>query len=812
MIQLRAWMTFVLAIAICASPAIVAAQQQRGILTGTVIDSLGGRVAGAAVTLVGEQPKAGETRSNTEGVYTFQNLAPGRYQVIVTASGFEAVTSDPVFVGAGERATADVRLRVGAIEQAVLVTASATEISQAQSGAPVTVIDEQTLEALNKTELSETLRLVPGSHVVPTGGRGGTTAMFIRGGNANFNKVLVDGIPVNDIGGAFDLGQMATGGVERVEVLRQTNSVMYGSDALAGVINITTKRGRTRVPEIEYSIDGGNLDTFATTFSVGGVARRFDYFSSYSRFDTNNDVPNNAYENGTYAGRFGAAIAGNTDLSVSIRRIDSEYESSNAILNYGIADDASQDKEQAYFTASARTQWTNRWQSAIRFGWTDERLVYVNPTPTGEPFDPFGFGPNYLGNTVTIRGADGRSVTGRAILDFGGEYPSIFATRTDRRLISGDTTFQLHEMFAVSAGARFEQERGYEDKDLDGEPDLEPTATRNNGGVFVEGRGSFRNRHYINAGLGYERNEVFGSEVTPRLSIASYLRLPSAAAVGDTKITLNAGTGIKAPSVFQSNNSLFTLLQGTSLASGVSPVGPERSKSFDIGVEQGFLNGNARLRLAYFHNTFDDLLEFLGRQQLALAGVPADVAAAAQFAYFNAASYRANGLETSGEVAFRDILRFGASYTYLDAEVTEGLSASVSINPAFPDLEIGQFSPLVGERPFRRPTHSGTLFVSYANGPAQVALSAFFSGRRDDSTFLSDGFFGTSMLLPNQDLAPGYQKIDLSAAYQVHRRLRGYVVIENLFDQEYQPSFGFPGLPLTARAGVRVSFGGAPRP
>jgi len=820
MIQLRGWMTSVLAIAICVLPAIAAAQQQRGtaaqqqgILTGAVVDSLGGRVAGAAVTLIGEQPKAGETRTNAEGVYTFQNLAPGRYQVVVTASGFEAVTSDPVFVGAGERATADIRLRVGAIEQAVLVTASATEISQAQSGAPVTVIDEQTLEALNKTELSETLRLVPGSHVVPTGGRGGLTNMFIRGGNANFNKVLVDGIPVNDIGGAFDFGQMATGGVERIEVLRQTNSVIYGSDALAGVINITTKRGRTRVPEVEYSIDGGNLDTFATTFSVGGVARRFDYFSSYSRFDTNNDVPNNAYENGTYAGRFGAAIAGNTDLSVSIRRIDSEYESSNAILNFGIADDASQDKEQAYVTASARTQWTNRWQSAIRFGWTDERLVYVNPAPTGEPFDPFGFGPNYLGNTVTLRGADGRSVTGRAILDFGGRYPSIFATRTDRRLIAGDTTFQLHEMFAVSAGARFEQERGYADQDLNGEPDPEPTATRNNGGFFVEGRGSFLSRHYINAGLGYERNEVFESAWTPRLSVASYLRLPSASAVGETKITLNAGTGIKAPSVFQSNNSLLALLQGTPLASNVSPVGPERSKSFDIGVEQGFLNGNARVRVAYFHNTFDDLLEFLGRQQLILAGVPADVAAATQFgAYFNAASYRADGIETSGEVAVRDMLRFGASYTYLDAEVTEALSASASINPAFPGIEIGQFSPLVGERPFRRPTHSGTLFVSYMNGPAQVALSAFFSGRRDDSTFLSDGFFDTSMLLPNQDLAPGYQKVDLSAAYQVHRRLRGYLVIENLFDQEYQPSFGFPGLPLTARAGVRVTFGGAPRP
>jgi iron complex outermembrane receptor protein/vitamin B12 transporter len=143
--------------------------------------------------------------------------------------------------------------------------------------------------------------------------------------------------------------------------------------------------------------------------------------------------------------------------------------------------------------------------------------------------------------------------------------------------------------------------------------------------------------------------------------------------------------------------------------------------------------------------------------------------------------------------------------------VTEAFSATAAENPAFPGIEIGQFSALVGERPFRRPAHSGTLFVSYMRGPAQVALSAFFSGKRDDSTFMSDGFFGTSMLLPNQDLAPGYQKFDLSAAYQAHRRLRGYLVIENLFNQDYQPSFGFPGLPITARAGVRVTFGGDAR-
>ena len=162
------------------------------------------------------------------------------------------------------------------------------------------------------------------------------------------------------------------------------------------------------------------------------------------------------------------------------------------------------------------------------------------------------------------------------------------------------------------------------------------------------------------------------------------------------------------------------------------------------------------------------------------------------------------------EAAVARDFRLMASYTRLDAEVTEAFSASTSFNPAFPGIAIGAFSPLVGQRPFRRPPNSGTVMVMYAPGRAQVALSAYFAGKRDDSTFLSDQNFGNSMLLPNRDLDAAYQKVDLSGAYQLHPRLRTYASIENLFDKEYEASFGFPALPLTARIGFKVSFGGDP--
>ncbi|HLG57157.1 MAG TPA: TonB-dependent receptor [Vicinamibacterales bacterium] len=787
---------------LCGFPSASAAQGQ-ATLTGQVVDALGARVAGAKVALLRDGAQVTEVASGSDGTFTFQNVTPGRYQVIARAEGFEPKTSEPVYVGPGARPSVEVVLEIGPLQQDVLVTAAAGEILQSQSGAPVTVIDSSTLDALNKPDLLEALRLVPGAQIVQVGQRGGGTSLFLRGGNSNFTKVLIDGIPANDIGGGFDFSQLDTAGVDRIEVLRQTNSVIYGSDALTGVVNITTRRGTSRLPELEYAIDGGNLSTFRNSLAFGGAVRRFDYFSQYAYFTTDNHTPNSGYRRGTYAGRFGVALGAGTNLSGTLRRIDGTFGSASGFNLYQVADDSTQDSGLTYVSVTADSQISNRWQSTIRFGSADQTSEYLNPAPTGQPFDPFGFGANYLGHTVTLTGANGTSVTGQAILDFGGAYPQTFYSRTTRRALFGQTTFQVIPELAISGGARYDREEGF------GERDAEPDATRSNGGAFVEARAALANRAYLSGGIGVEHNAAFGTAYTPRLSMAVYLRNPSAKPVGDTKVTLNVGEGIKAPSVYQDQNALFSLVQGTPGAAGVSPIGPERSRGFDVALEQGFAAGRFRTRLGYFNNDFENLLEFLSKSALTLAGVPADVAAATAFgAYINSQSYHAQGVELSADGVLGRVVRIGASYTYLDAEVTQAFSASAASNASFPGVAIGAFSPLVGERPFRRPANSGTLFISYADGPASVALAAYFAGKRDDSTFLSDGFFGNSLLLPNQDLDPAYQKIDLSASYRVHPRLRIYTSIENLLDKDYAAAYGFPALPFTIRAGLSVNFGG----
>jgi vitamin B12 transporter len=772
---------------------------------GTIADPLGGAVASATVTLLREGTVVTETQTGTQGEFAFVALPEGRYRLHARADGFQVRLTDPTFLGAGARLTVQVSLPLGPLESDVTVSAAATELLPSQIGAPVTVFDAGTLEAIGKPDVLEALRLVPGNSLVQTGGRGGVTSTFVRGGNSNFTKVVIDGVPINDIGGSVDLAALAMTGIDRIDVLRVANSVIPGTDALAGVINLTTRRGDTRQPEASLSLDGGNFATDREAVSVGGVVQRLDYFSEFSHLGTANDLPNNDYRLKTYAGRFGYAVGHNTELSATVRWIDKYYESPNSMSFYGVPDDAWQTGRLHIIGFGGQTQITDKWIASARVGLSDQRTHFVNPTLSGA--DVLGVG---VGDTVTIRGANGYSVTGRGVLDFG---PYDSRNRSARQGLYAQTTYTIAPSISLSGGGDYEREQAFIN------PDADPTTTRNNGTAWVEGHAALADRVTATGGIGYAHIEGFANRYSPRVSLAVYLRKPESNGTwNDTRLVFNAGKGIKASSVTAVNKSLYNLLvktpAGAALASraGIGPIGPERGRNLDIGVEQGMLAGRVRVRASYFHNEFFDLIEFVSQNLLPSFGIAPDVAAAvAPGAYVNSQSYTAQGLELSADARFGR-LRVAGSYTSLDAEVTKSLSSSVApqFNPRFPDIPIGGFTALVGQRPFRRPANTGTLLVSYSQGPADITLTGYFAGKADDSTFMlgSDSNFGNSLLLPNTDLNFGYQKIDVSGAYHVHRRVKLYATIENLLDQHYEPAFGFPALPINVRAGVTLTVGG----
>ena len=774
-------------------------------LHATIVDQLGGPVSAATVTLTRNGERVAAVTSDARGGVVFEGLTEGRYQVDVTAAGFQPQRSDAVFVGAGARAAVQVALRVGTLEQHVVVTATAGEVPQSQVGASVTVLDASLLAALGNTDLLEPLRAVPGVEVVQTGARGGTTSLFVRGGASNFNKVLIDGVPATDIGGAFDFSDLVATGVERIEVLRGSNSVRYGSDALTGVINVTTRRGASRVPEATLSLDGGNLGTSRGEASLGGGIARFDYFGAFSHLQTDNLVANNAYRNNTFASRAGVILGASTSVSGTVRYIDSSYGSPNATAYFGISDDSSQTRTATYTTIAADSQLSSRWTSSVRFSVADRTFHYINPSPTGLRSDPSAFA-NYLGDVTTITGGNGYSVTGRAILDYGGgTYPSTFDSTVTRRLLYGETIFRVAPALDLTGGLRVENEHGTSGA-------VSKTA-RTNAGVFVEARAQVRGHLYVNGGLGFDDNDIFGRAWTPRVSVAAYLRQPSANdAFGDTKVTFNAGKGIKEPSLDQELSSLFALVPAaTATTLALEPIGPERSRNVDVGVEQGLAGGRGRVRFAYFDNAFDNLIEYVNKGVLPQLGVPPAAAAAASFgAYLNSQSNTSRGVELSGEARIGPI-RALASYMHLDAEVPRSFRSGAltpAVNPAFPTIKSGQYGPLVGNRPFRRPANSGSVVVSYAARKTLVSLAGYFVGAQDDSTLLTDPFFGYSMLLPNQDMDPAYQKFDVHGSYQVHPRLRAFVVLENAFDAKFAAVAGFPALPRAVRVGLTVRVGG----
>jgi vitamin B12 transporter len=781
------------------------------VINGTVVDPLGGGIAGASVTLLRDGEVIKQTRTGAQGEFTFDALPEARYRLQASADGFQVRLTDPAFLGAGARSTVHISLPLGPLESDVTVSAAATELLPSQIGAPVTVIDARTLEAIGKTDVLDALRLVPGTSLVQTGGRGGVTSSFIRGGNSNFTKLVIDGVPANDIGGSVNIAEFAATGVDRIDVVRVANSVIPGTDALAGIVSVTTRRGETRTPEASLTIDGGNLATDHEAVSIGGVVQRFDYFSEFSHFGTANDLPNNDYRNKTYAGRFGYALGHHTELSASGRWIDTRYESPNGLSLYGTPDDAYATNRLHLIGFGSQTQISDRWTASVRVGLSDQRAHSVNPTISGEVRSGVGFG-----STVTLTGANGYSVTGRGAVDFG-----LYDTqnRSARQGVYAQTTYRVTGNVSVSGGGDYEREQAFTD------PNASPTTTRNNGTAWVEGRASLIDRVNVTGGIGYAHIEGFADRYSPRVSLALYLRKPAAAAAAgadafwnDTRVTVNAGKGVKAANVTAVSRSLYTLLlqtpAGTALASsaGIGPIGPERGRNADVGLEQGMWGGRARARVSYFNNEFFDLVEFVSKNLLPQFGIAPDVAAAVgSGAYVNSQSFKAQGIELSADAQVGRV-RVAGSYTYLDAKVTKSLSSSVTpqFNPLFPGIPIGGFTALVGQRPFRRPANTGNLLIAYTQGKADIALTGYFAGKADDSTFMvgSDLNFGNTMLLPNHNLNFGYQKMDLAGSYRLHPRVKWYATIENLLNQHYEPAFGFPALPINIRTGVTLTVGG----
>ena len=225
-----------------------------------VIDPHADAVAGAQVSLFpiqGNTPLEVLTTSG-EGIATLNGLSPGRYRVRVLAPGFAPQIAE---TDVPQSDLFTVQLAVAGASEIVVVTATRTPLPEQESGASVSTLESAQLQLMQPVATSDAIRFLPGAVVNTVGQRGAQSSLFVRGGDSRYNKVLIDGVPVNDPGGIFDFGTVPLAGAERVEFVRGAQSTLYGSDAMTSLVHLFTLKGSSESHELRFGADGGYFST-----------------------------------------------------------------------------------------------------------------------------------------------------------------------------------------------------------------------------------------------------------------------------------------------------------------------------------------------------------------------------------------------------------------------------------------------------------------------------------------------------------------------------------------------------------------------
>jgi outer membrane cobalamin receptor len=220
-----------------------------GVLLGTVRTSDGAALRGVGVELRGPGTPLHLT-TGLDGSFRAGPLAAGEYEATVDAPGLEPRGTSRAEVGTGET-TLELVLAPAPVREHVVISATRGEATLSTLGVASDVLDRERIDERAAPELLSLLQEVPGVATSRAGGTGLQGSAFIRGGESRYARVLVDGVPVNQPGGAFDFGTALPFELERVEVVRGAASSLYGSDALAGVVSLTTRRARSGESALE---------------------------------------------------------------------------------------------------------------------------------------------------------------------------------------------------------------------------------------------------------------------------------------------------------------------------------------------------------------------------------------------------------------------------------------------------------------------------------------------------------------------------------------------------------------------------------
>ena len=784
------------------------------IVRGTVTDPLGEVVVGARVQLVQGTEVVAFARSGPDGSFEIRSTAKGRFRLLTSAATFTPAVSGDFFGKVTDVVPMNAVVEIASVTEAVTVTATGIPTPLQQASSPVSLVPASDLAT--RLGVTDELRQSPGVEFVQQGQLGGVTSLFVRGGNSTANKVLIDGITAEDVGGTFDFGTVAATAVGGAEVYRGPDSVLYGSDASASVVSLNTPRGESTRPVLIYKGSGGNFTTYRDQGEVSGTRQRLDYYAAFGRLDSNNALPLDKYHSATSATNIGYKLFGGVQARFTLRNAVSATGLPGAHDFYGISNDGKQGDQDLYSGLSLESRSDDdRLHLLARYGITRKREQEAQYGNVGTPISVDGF-TEYFGSPVTIHGANGYTATGQA---------AFFSPNDDSSSNRDELYFQADYGFAkyISAliGFRYENERG---RFNDAEFFENEKIQRTNYEYTLQFQGDIKNRLFYSAGGAIEKNHLYGVAGTPRVGLAYVPVRESNRWFRGTKIRANAATGVQEPTLALEFASLYNELITNGDAAdvplyNVQKPGAERSRSYDFGVDQNILGERLIFKAGYFHNQFNHQLEGVDYNGLqTYFGIPAPIADSIYEAYLNSLAFRAQGIETEVQWQAMSHLFVRGGYTYLDSVVTQSFATDAlaardgvpTENPNVPGVAIGAESPLVGARPFRRAPHTGFFAVQYTDSHFAAAIKGSLASRSDDSTFLDglDTSGGDTLLLPNRDLDFGYAKLDANLSFTATHHLTLYTQMDNLLSEQRIGPIGYPSLPFTVQGGIKYRFGG----
>jgi iron complex outermembrane receptor protein/vitamin B12 transporter len=787
---------------------------------GVVADASGAKISGAKVVLLRNGRPVTAGVSGADGSFQITTGDQGRFYLVISATGFRQLETPNFYAGQFDNVEQNLVLEPSWVRESIVVTANGTPTPEPQTGAAISVLGPSDLAG--RTDMVSSLRLMPGTSVIQTGQLGAQASLFIRGGDSDANKVLLDGVSAGDLGGRFDFGPLATTAIERTEVYRGPDSSLYGADAESGVVSLTTPHGTTSFPSFLFHGDTGNFLTSNEDLEVAGAHNKFDYLGEFSWLQTNNNLPLDEFHVATAGANLGWQPNGSTQIRGTLHYGVDATGVPGPWRFYQVANNATQKDQDLLISASIENQTTASFHNAVRYGATRKREQYHLWSQNGSGlFDQFG---DSFGNPVTITGANGYSVSGPVLLDFGGTYPqeTQLVSNRDQLVYQGDYTVTPH--LAAQIGFQFEDERGSEPGSTFYAP-----VERTNYDYRAAVHGDFKTRFFYTLGGDLERYSLFGTQTTPRAGVSFYAMKPHKGIFSGTRILFNYGDAVREPSLTDQFYSLYSFLesnggQSTVQQLGIKPLSAPTARTYEGGVEQAFLSQRLIFRASFFHNEFGRQIEYVGLDlipELLPNLTPTEQNQLAQFLQANGAyeqslnteAYRALGVEATVEGGIGRSIFLRGGYTYLDAVIQRSFTNSdvalLGPLPTYNGIPIGSDSPLQGARPFRRPPHTGFFSATYSPKKLTILFTSAFVSRSDDSDFLGgyDVNGGNSLLLPNRNLDPGFAKLDIGASYQLLTWLGVYGQAENLTDNQRIAPIGFVSLPATLRAGVRIQWG-----